>query len=206
MPHKVNPIDFENSEGNIGLANALLDHMSAKLPVSRWQRDLSDSTVLRNIGLGIGYSLLAYSSSQRGISRVDLNKERLAADLDASWEVRTPRVLQVLVDCARPRASPPCILMWELFAELALPAVQVLAEPIQTMMRKYNVPNPYEKLKEFSRGKSVTAQSVRMFVSNLDIPEDAKAEMLAWTPATYLGNAVAQARSVRQACDSLIRT
>jgi adenylosuccinate lyase len=163
MPHKVNPIDFENSEGNLGLANALFEHLSAKLPVSRWQRDLTDSTVLRNLGVGFGHSLLAYASTLRGISKLQLDADRLALDLDSSWEV--------------------------------------LAEPIQTVMRRYGVPEPYEKLKAFTRGKAkVTRDSMQAFVEALGdtVPEDAKKALAELTPGTYVGNAAAQARALKQ--------
>ena len=162
MPHKVNPIDFENSEGNLGLANALYEHLSAKLPVSRWQRDLTDSTVLRNLGVGVGHSLLAYASARRGIGKLQLNEERLAADLDGSWEV--------------------------------------LAEPIQTVMRRYGVPEPYEKLKAFTRGRAkVTRESMRDFVDALGdaVPEEAKRALAEMSPATYVGNAAEQARALK---------
>ncbi|DBA75558.1 TPA: hypothetical protein ACH3X2_009116 [Trebouxia sp. C0005] len=166
MPHKVNPIDFENSEGNLGMANAVMQHLSNKLPISRWQRDLTDSTVLRNLGVGVGYSLLAYSSSLRGISKLQLNEERLAADLDASWEV--------------------------------------LAEPIQTVMRRYGVEEPYEKLKAFTRGNRVTARSMQEFVEGLDgIPDDAKQSLKHLTPATYIGNAAEQARQIVAQCKAI---
>ena len=156
MPHKVNPIDFENSEGNLGLANALFEHLAAKLPVSRWQRDLSDSTVLRNLGVGLGYSLLAYESCLKGITKLEINAARLDADLDTNWEV--------------------------------------LAEPIQTVMRRYGVEQPYEKLKALTRGKSgINRASLEAFIRGLDIPEDAKRSLLALTPGSYTGNAVAQA-------------
>lgn len=155
MPHKVNPIDFENSEGNLGLANAVLQHLSAKLPVSRWQRDLTDSTVLRNMGVGAAYSLIAYQSSLKGISKLQLNEARLAQDLDNSWEV--------------------------------------LAEPIQTVMRRYGIEQPYEKLKELTRGQDMSQAVIQAFVEKLELPEQAKQELLALTPATYIGNAVAQA-------------
>jgi adenylosuccinate lyase len=158
MPHKVNPIDFENSEGNLGLANAVLQHLSAKLPVSRWQRDLTDSTVLRNMGVGAAYSLIAYQSSLKGISKLELNEQRLAQDLDNSWEV--------------------------------------LAEPIQTVMRRYGIEQPYEKLKELTRGQDMNQQVIQDFVAKLDLPEQAKAELLALTPANYIGNAVQQARAI----------
>jgi adenylosuccinate lyase len=155
MPHKVNPIDFENSEGNLGLANAIMGHLSAKLPLSRWQRDLTDSTVLRNMGVGAAYSLIAYQASLRGIGKLELNAERLAADLDSSWEV--------------------------------------LAEPIQTVMRRYGIEQPYEKLKELTRGQDMSRDTIQTFVAALDIPEEAKQALLALTPATYTGNAEQQA-------------
>ena len=158
MPHKVNPIDFENSEGNLGLANAILQHLSAKLPISRWQRDLTDSTVLRNMGVGAAYSLIAYQSSLKGISKLELNERRLAEDLDASWEV--------------------------------------LAEPIQTVMRRYGIEQPYEKLKELTRGQDMSKDVIQSFVTRLDLPDEAKQELLSLTPANYIGNAVAQARAI----------
>ncbi len=158
MPHKVNPIDFENAEGNQGLANAVLRHLSEKLPVSRWQRDLTDSTVLRNIGVAMGYSVLAYSSLMTGLNKLELNGEALAADLDAAWEV--------------------------------------LAEPIQTVMRRYGVPGAYEKLKEVTRGKSVTAQALHDLIQGLDIPQADKDRLLAMTPASYVGKAAELARRV----------
>jgi len=156
MPHKVNPIDFENSEGNLGLANALLGHLSAKLPVSRWQRDLTDSTVLRNMGVALGYSLLAWDACRRGLGKLEVDGQRMAADLDANWEV--------------------------------------LAEPIQTVMRRYGVENPYEQLKELTRGKRITAADLAAFVDRLAIPEDAKARLKAMTPASYVGKAAELAR------------
>jgi adenylosuccinate lyase len=159
MPHKVNPIDFENSEGNLGLANAVLGHLAAKLPVSRWQRDLTDSTVLRNMGVGVGYSLIAYQASLKGIGKLELNEARLAEDLDASWEV--------------------------------------LAEPIQTVMRRYGIEKPYEKLKELTRGQDMSREVIQAFVEGLDIPEHARRELLALTPAAYTGNAEKQARAIR---------
>jgi adenylosuccinate lyase len=158
MPHKVNPIDFENAEGNLGLANAILGHLSAKLPISRWQRDLTDSTVLRNMGVGMAYSLIAYQSCLKGISKLQLNEARLAADLDNSWEV--------------------------------------LAEPIQTVMRRHGIEQPYEKLKELTRGQDMSAEVIRAFVEKLDLPEEAKQQLLALTPATYIGNAVSQAKDI----------
>jgi len=156
MPHKVNPIDFENSEGNLGLANALLRHLADKLPVSRWQRDLTDSTVLRNMGVALGYSLLAWDSCLRGLGKLEVDRERLAADLDANWEV--------------------------------------LAEPIQTIMRRYGVEKPYEQLKELTRGRAVTAAQLAAFVDRLAIPEPAKARLRALTPASYVGKAAELAR------------
>ena len=158
MPHKVNPIDFENSEGNLGLANAVFGHMAQKLPVSRWQRDLTDSTVLRNMGVGFGYSLIAYQSTLKGISKLELNEQRLVEDLDNTWEV--------------------------------------LAEPVQTVMRRYNIPEPYEKLKALTRGQGITKEALLNFVETLDIPEAAKAELRALTPASYIGNAVEQAKAI----------
>jgi len=158
MPHKVNPIDFENAEGNLGLANAVLEHLSSKLMISRWQRDLSDSTALRNLGSGYGYTLLALQSLQRGIGKLELNHAALAADLDATWEV--------------------------------------LGEAVQTVMRRYGLPNPYEQMKELTRGKGIDAGRLRAFVEALDIPEEAKAPLLELTPATYIGNAADQARAI----------
>jgi adenylosuccinate lyase len=158
MPHKVNPIDFENSEGNLGIANALLQHLASKLPVSRWQRDLTDSTVLRNLGVGLAHSVIAYEASLKGIGKLELNALRLAEDLDACWEV--------------------------------------LAEPVQTVMRRYGVENPYEKLKELTRGKGISADALTLFIDGLDIPADAKSELKALTPASYIGNAIAQAKRV----------
>lgn len=152
MPHKVNPIDFENSEGNLGIANALLRHLSEKLPISRWQRDLTDSTVLRNLGNALGHTLLAFDSALRGLRKLETNYARLAEDLDACWEV--------------------------------------LAEPIQTVMRRYQVPNPYEQLKELTRGKVITKEGIQTFIVGLDIPQNAKDELLAMTPSNYIGKAV----------------
>ena len=151
MPHKVNPIDFENSEGNLGLANALFDHLAAKLPVSRWQRDLTDSTVLRNLGVGMGYSLIAYASTLKGISKLEVNADHLADELDHNWEV--------------------------------------LAEPIQTVMRRYGIEKPYEKLKELTRGKRVDAQGMQSFIDGLALPEHEKARLKAMTPGSYIGRA-----------------
>ncbi|TWH76812.1 Adenylosuccinate lyase [Azomonas agilis] len=158
MPHKVNPIDFENSEGNLGIANAIFQHLATKLPISRWQRDLTDSTVLRNLGVGFAHSLIAYEASLKGIGKLELNAQRLAEDLDACWEV--------------------------------------LAEPIQTVMRRYGVANPYEKLKELTRGKGITAEGLRVFIDTLDIPDAAKQELRELTPARYIGNATTQAKRV----------
>jgi len=159
MPHKVNPIDFENSEGNLGLANAVLRHMAEKLPISRWQRDLTDSTVLRNMGVAFGYTLLGYDSCLRGLNKLEVNPEKLAQDLDASWEV--------------------------------------LAEPIQTVMRRYGIENPYEQLKELTRGKGgINKASLHTFISGLNIPADAKQALLEMTPASYIGKAVELAKRV----------
>ncbi|SFU36666.1 adenylosuccinate lyase [Paenacidovorax caeni] len=158
MPHKVNPIDFENAEGNLGLANALLRHLSEKLPISRWQRDLTDSTVLRNIGVALGYATLAYSSLLTGLNKLELNEEALQADLDASWEV--------------------------------------LAEPIQTVMRRFGVPGAYEKLKEVTRGKTVTAEALHGLIQSLEIPQAEKDRLLAMTPGSYTGKAAELARRV----------
>ena len=157
MPHKVNPIDFENSEGNLGLANAVLRHMAEKLPISRWQRDLTDSTVLRNMGVAFGYTLLGYDSCLRGLNKLEVNPEKLAQDLDASWEV--------------------------------------LAEPIQTVMRRYGIENPYEQLKELTRGKGgINKASLHTFISGLNIPAEAKQGLLEMTPASYIGKAIELAK------------
>lgn len=158
MPHKVNPIDFENSEGNLGLANAIFNHMASKLPVSRWQRDLTDSTVLRNMGVGIGYSLIAYQSTMKGLGKLQINKQRLAEDLDNSWEV--------------------------------------LAEPIQTVMRRYNIEEPYEKLKALTRGQAINRQTLAVFIDSLDIPEDEKIRLKELSPQSYIGNAIDQANAI----------
>ncbi|MCG6202359.1 adenylosuccinate lyase [Psychromonas antarctica] len=152
MPHKVNPIDFENSEGNLGLANAIFDHLAAKLPVSRWQRDLTDSTVLRNLGVAIGYSVIAYESSLKGISKLEANEANMLKDLDANWEV--------------------------------------LAEPIQTVMRRYGIEKPYEKLKELTRGKRVDGPGMSAFIDTLELTDAVKAELKAMTPANYIGQAI----------------
>lgn len=158
MPHKVNPIDFENAEGNMGLANAMLNHLSAKLPISRWQRDLTDSTVLRNMGVGLGYSIIAYNSLLKGLNKLQLDEARLQADLNVSWEV--------------------------------------LAEPIQTVMRRYGIAEPYEKLKELTRGQTIDQDSITLFIDSLDIPVDAKRALKALSPADYIGNAAARARAI----------
>ncbi|HLW74552.1 MAG TPA: adenylosuccinate lyase, partial [Gammaproteobacteria bacterium] len=158
MPHKVNPIDFENAEGNLGMANALLRHFAEKLPVSRWQRDLTDSTVLRNVGVGIGHSVLAYESFLKGLSKLEADGDRLAADLDANWEV--------------------------------------LAEAVQTVMRRYGVDEPYEKLKALTRGRRVDGDAMRKFIKELEIPNDAKARLLALTPAGYTGLAAKLAKEI----------
>ncbi|WP_041598569.1 adenylosuccinate lyase [Hahella chejuensis] len=159
MPHKVNPIDFENSEGNLGIANAVMEHLSRKLPVSRWQRDLTDSTVLRNLGVGLAQSLIAYHSTLKGLGKLELNPMRLDEDLNQSWEV--------------------------------------LAEPIQTVMRRYRIEGAYEKLKELTRGKAITQEAMKPFIESLKIPEEAKQRLLAMTPATYTGNAAEQAARIK---------
>lgn len=161
MPHKVNPIDFENSEGNLGLANAILNHLSQKLPVSRWQRDLTDSTVLRNLGVGLAHGVIAYQSSLKGLNKLQVNPEKIMSDLDNAWEI--------------------------------------MAEPIQTVMRRYNIDEAYEKLKALTRGNDMNQASIQQFVQTLEIPEQAKSALLELTPATYIGNAVAQAKAI---CDN----
>jgi len=158
MPHKVNPIDFENAEGNLGIANALFDHLALKLPVSRWQRDLTDSTVLRNMGVGFAYSTIAWQSALRGIGKLEVNTARLDADLDANWEV--------------------------------------LAEPIQTVMRRYGIDQPYEKLKALTRGQRIDQAGMQVFIDSLELPEPVKAELRALTPGSYIGNAAQQARDI----------
>jgi len=158
MPHKVNPIDFENAEGNLGLANAMLRHLAEKLPISRLQRDLTDSTVLRNMGVAFGYTLLAFDSLRRGLDKLEANPSRLAEDLDAAWEV--------------------------------------LAEPVQTVMRRYGIENPYEQLKELTRGKGITREALRAFILTLAIPESDKQRLLAMTPAGYIGQAAALAKQI----------
>jgi adenylosuccinate lyase len=157
MPHKVNPIDFENAEGNLGIANAMFDHLAIKLPISRWQRDLTDSTVLRNLGVGFAHSLLSYSSALKGISKLEANPQAMADDLDRNWEV--------------------------------------LAEPIQTVMRRYGIENPYEKLKDLTRGQRVNEEILLDFIDKLDLPEEAKASLRQLTPANYIGNAAEQAKN-----------
>jgi adenylosuccinate lyase len=158
MPHKVNPIDFENAEGNLGIANAILAHLAQKLPISRWQRDLTDSTVLRNLGTGIGHVLIALASLERGIGKLEVNADVIGADLEQNWEV--------------------------------------LAEPIQTVMRRYGIDQPYEKLKALTRGHKIDADAVREFVEALEIPESARRDLLALTPAAYIGNAAQQAEDI----------
>jgi adenylosuccinate lyase len=159
MPHKVNPIDFENSEGNLGLANAILRHLAEKLPISRWQRDLTDSTVLRNMGVAFGYTLLGYDSCLRGLNKLEINPAKLAEDLDRSWEV--------------------------------------LAEPIQTVMRRYGYENPYDTLKEYTRGKAISKESLQTLISELNIPAEAKQYLIELTPATYIGKATALVNNIQ---------
>lgn len=158
MPHKVNPIDFENSEGNLGMANALLKHMSEKLPISRWQRDLTDSTVLRNIGMALGYTVLAYDSCLRGLNKLEVNADRITHDLEDAWEV--------------------------------------LAEPVQTVMRRYGIENPYEQLKALTRGKGIEKEDLQSFIRGLDLPQSAKDELLKMTPASYTGLAAKLAEKI----------
>ena len=158
MPHKVNPIDFENAEGNLGIANALLDHLAGKLPLSRWQRDLTDSTVLRSLGVGLAHALIAYQAVLKGMGKLQVNSAALDADLDANWEV--------------------------------------LAEPIQTVMRRYGIPHPYEQLKDLTRGRRLEREALHDFIRGLALPETAKQELLALTPATYVGNAATQAKDI----------
>jgi adenylosuccinate lyase len=158
MPHKVNPIDFENSEGNLGIANAILHHLASKLPISRWQRDLTDSTVLRNLGVGLAHGMIAYEATLKGIGKLEINEARLAEDLDNAWEV--------------------------------------LAEPIQTVMRRYRIEKPYEKLKELTRGKTITRDALMAFIDTLEIPEQEKVRLRALSPASYTGNAAQQAKKI----------
>lgn len=159
MPHKVNPIDFENSEGNIGLANAVLRHLSEKLPVSRWQRDLTDSTVLRNLGVALGYCLVAYDSHLKGLGKLELNAAAIDADIDACWEV--------------------------------------LAEPVQTVMRRYGLPQPYEQLKALTRGRGITEEALREFIEGLDLPKEPKQRLLKMTPRSYIGQAAKLAKAFK---------
>jgi len=159
MPHKVNPIDFENAEGNLGIANALFAHLTLKLPISRWQRDLTDSTVLRTLGVGFAHSSIACQSALRGMSKLEINPASLEADLNNNWEV--------------------------------------LAEPIQTVMRRYGIEEPYEKLKELTRGKKVNQQIMQAFVQTLDMPQEGKDVLMAMTPMNYIGNAVEQTRKIQ---------
>jgi adenylosuccinate lyase len=158
MPHKVNPIDFENAEGNLGVANALFNHLAGKLPISRWQRDLTDSTVLRTLGTGIAHSLIAYQSLQKGLGKLEVNAARLDEDLESSWEV--------------------------------------LAEPIQTVMRRYGIENPYEKLKELTRGKAITRDDLHQLINSVELPDEARQRLLRLTPQTYIGNADQQAKDI----------
>ena len=158
MPHKVNPIDFENAEGNLGMANAMMTHLSQKLPISRWQRDLTDSTVLRTLGVGFGHTSIAFQSALKGISKLEVNEEAIAADLNQNWEV--------------------------------------LAEPVQTVMRRYGIEKPYEKLKELTRGQRINAEIMSEFIQSLEIPQEAKDLLLEMTPASYIGNAIAQAKAI----------
>ncbi len=158
MPHKVNPIDFENAEGNFGIANAIFDHLAMKLPISRWQRDLTDSTVLRNLGVGVAHSMIGYDSLLRGIGKLEANPARLAEDLDATWEV--------------------------------------LAEAVQTVMRRYGIEKPYEKLKDLTRGKGISPESLKVFIDGLDIPAEAKDRLKKMTPGSYIGNAIEQAKNI----------
>ncbi|MFP6638604.1 MAG: lyase family protein, partial [Myxococcota bacterium] len=158
MPHKVNPIDFENSEGNLGVANAMLGHLAEKLPISRWQRDLTDSTVTRNLGVGLAHSLIAYQSTLKGLSRIEVDPKRLQADLDENWSV--------------------------------------LAEAIQTVMRRYGIEEPYEKLKALTRGQSIDAERLAKFVNNLELPDAVRKELLGLSPERYTGNAAEQAAKI----------
>jgi adenylosuccinate lyase len=158
MPHKVNPIDFENAEGNFGIANALFEHFAAKLPISRWQRDLTDSTVLRALGTAFGHALIGFDALMRGLGKLSANPERLAADLDAAWEV--------------------------------------LAEAVQTVMRRYGLPQPYEQLKALTRGQGITEESMRGFIAGLDLPAEAKQRLVEMTPSSYIGRAADLARGI----------
>jgi adenylosuccinate lyase len=158
MPHKVNPIDFENAEGNFGISNALFIHFAEKLPISRWQRDLSDSTVLRSLGSAFGYTLIAYKSLQKGLGKLEVNEAIISKDLDLNWEV--------------------------------------LAEPIQTVMRRYNIESPYEKLKALTRGQKISAEKLSVFIDSLEMPEDVKVELKKLTPHNYIGKAVELAKKI----------
>jgi len=160
MPHKVNPIDFENAEGNFGVAHSIFEHLAMKLPISRWQRDLSDSTVLRNAGVGIAHTIIALDSTVAGLSKIDINKDVIHEELEDSWEV--------------------------------------LTEPIQTVMRRYNIDNAYEKLKELSRGQKINKEILHNFIEQLDIPNDAKSRLKELNPSNYLGNAEIQAKSIKK--------
>ncbi len=165
MPHKVNPIDFENSEGNLGIANAIFDHLGQKLPISRWQRDLTDSTVLRNLGVGVGHSMISYAATMKGLTKLEVNAQAMADDLNGNWEV--------------------------------------LAEAIQTVMRRYAIEQPYEKLKELTRGRRVNQQIMQDFVDGLDLPDEAKQSLREMTPASYIGNATQQATNIELALTML---
>ncbi|CUS48973.1 MAG: adenylosuccinate lyase PurB [Idiomarinaceae bacterium HL-53] len=165
MPHKVNPIDFENSEGNLGLANAIFNHLSSKLPISRWQRDLTDSTVLRNLGVGLGYSMIGWQATLKGMSKLEINLANLTDELNQNWEL--------------------------------------LAEPVQTVMRRYHIEKPYEKLKELTRGKRLTADDMGIFIDNLELPDAAKTELKALTPANYLGDAIRLAKDINKYLENL---
>lgn len=168
MPHKVNPIDFENSEGNLGIANAIMAHLAAKLPISRWQRDLTDSTVLRNLGVGIAHSMISYQATLKGISKLEINEAAIAADLDNNWEV--------------------------------------LAEAVQTVMRRHAIEQPYEKLKELTRGNKLNAAGMREFIAKQDLPAEAKAYLSELSPATYIGNAAAQAKRIKEELAQVTQT
>jgi len=165
MPHKVNPIDFENSEGNLGMANAIFDHLGQKLPISRWQRDLTDSTVLRNLGVGIAHTFISLQATLKGLNKLEVNAQTMADDLDRNWEV--------------------------------------LAEAIQTVMRRYGIEKPYEKLKALTRGRRVNQQIMQDFVDTLQLPQEAKQNLKAMTPASYIGNAAQQAQAIELALTML---
>jgi adenylosuccinate lyase len=165
MPHKVNPIDFENSEGNLGIANAIFDHLGQKLPISRWQRDLTDSTVLRNLGVGVAHTMISLQATLKGLNKLEVNAQAMADDLDNNWEV--------------------------------------LAEAIQTVMRRYGIEKPYEKLKELTRGRRVNKEIMQDFVDTLELPEEAKQTLKEMTPASYIGNAAQQAQNIELALTML---